>query len=142
MTVTAIYDEAILSDLHKDARGYRPREFFWTRWKEMTVEERNAEWQMLCDEVDQSIEDDRAREQAALESYEASLANLMASGAATREIAIEWLVESLYGPDHLWQDAGEVCYHLGLSYTMDKEFKPWFDRVMKPRWTEKFKEWG
>lgn len=141
MTI-AQYDEAILSDLHKDARGFRPREFFWNRWNEMTVEEKNAEWLMLCNEVDQSIEEDRAREAAALASYEASITNLMEAGASDRATAIEWLVESLYGPDHLWQDAGEVCYHLGLSYSMDKEFQPWFDKVMKPRWKEHTKDWG
>lgn len=139
---TAQYDEAILSDLYKDAHGYRPRELFWEMWKGMTVEERNAEWQMLCDEVDQSIEEDRAREEEARLSYERSLTELQAAGAPDRATAIEWLVDSLRGPDHLWQEPGEVCYALGLPYSMDKEFKPWYDKVMRPRWEEHTKDWG
>jgi hypothetical protein len=142
MTATARYDESIISDLYKDATGSRPRELFWNRWNEASEEERNTIWDGLCRDVEDSIEEDRAREREAVASYEARLVELQELGAPDRETAIAWLVDSLRGPDHLWQEPGEVCYELGLPFSMEKEFKPWYDRVMKPRWDEKFKEEG
>lgn len=137
MTTTPIYDEELLSDLHKGARGYRPREMFWIRWKDMTVSERNAEWQTLCEEVEASTEEDRAQERAAVASYEGRLEELQELGALDRETAIAWLIDSLRGPDYCWQDPDEVCYDLGLPFTMRTEFQGWYDRVMKLRWANR-----
>ena len=142
MTTTAHYDEAILSDLFKDANGFRPRELFWSNWNASTVAERNTIWDSLLADVERSIAEDKAQDEAAIMSYEHSLSELMAAGAPDRAAAIEWLVGSLREPDHLWQGAGEVCWALGLPYRMEAEFQPWYDRVMKPRWEEEMKGWG
>lgn len=129
----AIFDESILSDLYKDAYGVRPREPFWVMWFNLTIEEKNETWNRILADLETSIEEDKAREEEARISFEKSLADLQAAGAKDREQAIEWLVESLRGPDYPWQEPGEVCYALGLSYSMEKEFEPWFERVVKPR---------
>lgn len=119
-----IYDEQILSDLHKDARGFRPREYFWSSWNSMTVEERNDEWRHLLLELEQANADEADRQARAIDRYEASIAELINSGAADRSQAISWLLDSV--DDHGFNgDAGYACFLLGLPYSMEAEFEPY-----------------
>ena len=48
------FDEQTLSDLHKDARGFRPRgEFFWSNWTAADADGKQAIWDGLIRELDQ-----------------------------------------------------------------------------------------
>ena len=50
------YDEAIVSDLHKDAYGFRPREGFWNHWNLSTHDEKQEMWDGLLRLVALAIE--------------------------------------------------------------------------------------
>ncbi len=41
------YDELIVSDLHKDAYGYRPREWFWEQWDAYSDDDKKIVWDNL-----------------------------------------------------------------------------------------------
>lgn len=40
-------EESVLSDLHKDAYGHRPREGFWKSWRAMSRQEKEIEWNRI-----------------------------------------------------------------------------------------------
>jgi hypothetical protein len=118
------FSDLLVSDLHKDARGGRPREGFWAAWNSYSDAEKQAEWDSLIRELESSMEDDARQEAFAIASFEKAVAASIAIGAGTRETAIRWVVESLnlsdsdkmYGADY-------VCYLLGLPYKFQAEFK-------------------
>lgn len=115
------YDEDTVSDLHKDAYGYRPSATFWSQWKAMTPAEKQAEWEYLCNVLEDSIEHERNREKLAIESFEKRVAETIESGAGNRATAIRWILqaEGLAGEE----DLGYVCYQLGLPYDYENKFK-------------------
>lgn len=47
------FDDQCVSDLHKDAFGFRPTERFWNKWEEMTPAQKQAEWDYICLEADE-----------------------------------------------------------------------------------------
>lgn len=118
------FDEQTVSDLHKDARGWRPREYFWERWEAASPAEKQEIWDGLIGELESELAREKAQQERAIASYEATLAELMQYGAKDRETAKRWYLDSLnlsdmdvrYGADY-------VCYELGFPYSMKGEFE-------------------
>jgi hypothetical protein len=105
------YDEQILSDLHKDARGFRPGEQFW------------ASWDGLCQEVEDSIRQEQQQQARAQAAWEADIQRLIEIGAGDRATAIRWDMEAMdarHG-DHF--DAGYYCYLRGIGYGLEHEIR-------------------
>jgi hypothetical protein len=69
-------------------------------------------------EVEESIEEDRAREEQAMAELETYIQNWIDIGAKDRDTAIRWILDSV---DH-GGDFGYACYLLGLPYKMENEF--------------------
>ena len=47
------FSEELLSDLHKDARGFRPRsEWFWNNWNTSNDDGKQAIWDNLVEELE------------------------------------------------------------------------------------------
>ena len=112
------FDEQIVSDLHKDARGYRPDAYFWEEWNQCGDHTRQAMWDNLLVELEREIERERAAEEAALEQFEQLIADTIQFGAADAETAIRSILEGedftgfdlAYGADY-------VAWHFGMSYS-------------------------
>lgn len=92
--VQPIYDERILSDLHKDARGFRPGQTFCDDWKAATVAERNATWSSLIAELQAEQEREAADQRLALARFEALISKTIELGAGSRQAALRWLIEA------------------------------------------------
>lgn len=111
------FDSNIVSDLHKDARGFRPSEYFWEEWTQCGDDNRQAMWDSLCQELEDTMAEDARREAAALENFRAQIAAMRKLGAETDQQAIKWIFHSenldrydlAYGADY-------VAYHFGMSY--------------------------
>lgn len=72
------FNSDLVSDLHKDAYGFRPSPDFWDMWKNgLTDEGRQAEWDYLCKKVEQDIEREKAEALAAVEEFDAELASIL-----------------------------------------------------------------
>ncbi len=111
------FDEMIVSDLHKDARGYRPSEYFWEEWTQCGDDNRQAMWDSLLRE----LEDEMARQKDAYARAEIEfhqrVQGAMLIGAADEVTAIRWILEAeglskfdlAYGSDY-------VAFHFGLPY--------------------------
>jgi len=63
------FDDNIVSDLHKDARGFRPSEYFWEEWTQSPDNAKQQIWDSLCIEMEQSMEEQKAAEAAALVEF-------------------------------------------------------------------------
>jgi hypothetical protein len=112
------FDENIVSDLHKDARGFRPSEYFWEEWSQCGDENRQTIWDSLLKELEEEIEASKQAEALALAVFNARMDEAFELGAPSNEDAIRWILEGeklsefdlAYGADY-------VAFHFGLSYS-------------------------
>lgn len=81
----------IISDLHKDARGYRPSQYFWEGWKELSDEGQKEIFDMLAEELEIREQDEREMEQRAIKTFEARIADVIKLGAGNRQTALRWI---------------------------------------------------
>jgi len=111
------FDENTVSDLHKDARGFRPTEYFWEEWTQCGDDNRQAMWDSLCQELEDTMAAERdAYARAELEFHQ-RVQGAMLLGAADELTAIRWILEAeqlteydlAYGSDY-------VAFHFGLPY--------------------------
>ena len=121
MTATYTFDDSIVSDLHKDAYGCRPRGDFWSRWTAASQDEKQAIWDDLIDCARETARLEKQREERQVELFEVRVLFTMESGAATRADAIRWIIQAEGMEDEY--DMGYVCYCLGLPYSYEDEFR-------------------
>ena len=120
--MTYTFDENLVSDLHKDARGSRPSESFYEIWNSGSDFDKQCIWNNLLTQLDVTDKEEQAREQSAIASFEQHIASLE-SISNSREQSIRWIVEGLgltesdklYGSDY-------ICYKLGLPYSYATQF--------------------
>ena len=117
------FDATLVSDLHKDARGFRPSGAFMDLFRESSDEGKQQIWDGLCREVEDELARERAEEALAVESFERGVTAALLLGAADRETAIRWVVEGLELSDaDLMYGGTYVCFELGLPYSMSGLF--------------------
>lgn len=122
--MTYTFDENIVSDLHKDARGFRPREYFWAEWNNSNDFDRQAIWDGLCRELSETMDRERQAEARAALALTERLEQMYELGATSEVQALQWIMEAeefddydiQYGPSYF-------CYHFGLSYSAVNEFR-------------------
>jgi hypothetical protein len=103
-------------DFYKDVHGIRPR---WFNYDEMTEAELEAALDQLGKESEIQAKIEAEAEAIATDKVEARIADLIQSGAKTREVAVKWILEA-EGAD---QDAEYGCFLLGLPYGYFKEIQ-------------------
>lgn len=111
---TWTFDESIVSDLHKDARGYRPCGDFWTMWKEALPAAKQMIWDNLLVELDAAIEREHNEEKAALASFETYL-NGFIYHAKDEITALRWMTDGVR-IEHS-QDIEGWVYDQGILFT-------------------------
>ena len=122
--MTYTFDEKLVSDLHKDVYGFRPMATWWDCWNFQDDEGKQAAWNVLIDELEETLDREASEKVAAINSLEQEIANALDLGAASREIAVRWVVESMcltewdlaYGGEH-------ICYMKNLPYSMAPMFE-------------------
>jgi hypothetical protein len=118
-----IYDENILSDLYKTARGWRPSSYYWEAWKSMSVEEKNAEYLRLSEEAARAILEEKEAELAAQNVWEFNVRHNTAAGISRRDF-IRWDMEA-HGTD-------DVGYYLWMNGIHSTEFVERISREVSP----------
>lgn len=117
------FDENIVSDLHKDARGYRPREYFWKEWKDSNDFDRQAIWDGLTNELNVEMARERQAQLNAEIKMHQRIQGVMLVGAKDEVQALKWIMEAEEFSDiDLQYGASYFCFHFGLSYSAEKEF--------------------
>ena len=86
------FDENIVSDLHKDAYGFRPGEYFWADWDALDADGKQRIWDNLLDDLERALENEREYQQEAISNLEGLVQFTMSSVAGcTREDALRYL---------------------------------------------------
>lgn len=109
---TYTFSDELISDLHKDAMGFRPGEAFWGFWATASDDEKQAEWDSLCKWMEKEVEREKAEQAAAIEKFEKHVTNVICMGAGDRETALRWIMDS----SNCEGDWDYMCYHHGLPY--------------------------
>jgi len=118
MTTTYTFDAQIVSDLHKDARGFRPREGWWATWNEAADDRKQVIWDNLLEELRCTMDEEARREAEALARFETRVTETLALGAGDRTTAIRWILQGMdLSETDLAYGADYVCWSLGLSYS-------------------------
>ena len=107
------FDENIVSDLHKDAYGFRPGADFWSDWKNASSNTKQKVWDDLLVDLEHSIERDRAEANAAAEEFMLRIEKMNEYGAADYETALRWIVDA-EGPFENDQDIEHFVWKQGL----------------------------
>ena len=128
------FDEQIVSDLHKDARGYRPTEYFWEEWSQCGDDTRQSMWDNLLEELAaETARQKDAYARAEIEFHQ-RVQGTMLAGAKDELTAIRWILEAeqlskfdlAYGSDY-------VAWHFGLPYKgeFDQQIQTVIDAMTK-----------
>lgn len=115
------FDENIVSDLHKDAYGYRPREGWWNMWAAFNADQKQSLWDEMCDDMEESIREQERYHEECLARFEKRIADAKELGASDDVTAVRWILE---GDDIVDWDTDYISYRLGLSYQ-----NPWKETI-------------
>lgn len=118
------FDEQIVSDLHKDARGFRPSQSWWEMWNESHPSRKQEIWDALGEELSETMDRERQAEARAALALTERLEKMYELGATSEVQALKWIIEAeefddydlRYGPSYF-------CFHFGLSYSAANEFR-------------------
>ena len=121
--MTYTFDTNIVSDLHKDARGFRPNQYWWQQWTMCSDRQKQIMWDSLCDELDAEIEHTKKEQAKAGFDLCERIEKMYELGAKTEAQAIQWIIEAEEFSDmDLQYGADYFCYHFGLNYNAKNEF--------------------
>lgn len=103
------FDDKIVSDLHKDAYGFRPSSYFWSQWMAGTDDEKQALWDNLLIALERSIQEEKDAHAAAELRFAEMIRKNIALGAADELTAVRWIldaeelsdVDMMYGSDYV-----------------------------------------
>lgn len=110
------FSNELVSDLHKDAFGYRPSADFMDMWNNgLSDEGRQAEWDYMVKVMKESIEEDKIREQYALEDFEHKLKLTMSTHKIDQETALRWMIQP-YRVENS-QDIEHWVWEYGILFT-------------------------
>jgi len=118
------FDERIVSDLHKDARGFRPSVYLWDQWNLASNDQKQVIWDSLGEELAREIELEKRLQKQAYFSLMNRIDETLALGAGNVITALKWIMEAEQFDDYdLQYGADYFCYHFGLAYS-DKNLLP------------------
>lgn len=122
------FDERTVSDLHKDARGFRPSAWWWDSWRIADMDAKQTIWDNLLNELEAEMARARSAEEAAASAFEVRLRDVIDLGAGNEETALRWILEGeAFDEIDLCYGGSYACFHFGLPYSM----APRFEKVMK-----------
>ena len=75
--MTYTFDENIVSDLHKDAHGFRPDAAWLLGWKNSTDDQKQSIWDHLCEELEANMAAEKQAEAQALNEFRAEIRDVM-----------------------------------------------------------------
>jgi len=119
------YSSELVSDLHKDARGFRPSQDFWDVWKMASDDLRQDMWDDLLVDLKLSMAEEERAQKRAVDTFEASMELIQLTMDLDRDAALVRYVEGLGLSKYDLMYGGEyVCYHCNFPYSMAAMFEP------------------
>lgn len=129
------FDENIVSDLHKDAYGFRPRGMFWTAWDQMSDAEKQAEWDSLLLALELELEREEEAKVAAEDRWHRMVIEAMKATGGSEEDVIRWLWDAECIDDPNSQDIEMFAWELGIIHTeTGRDVIKTLTRILKPKY--------
>lgn len=88
------FSNDIISDLHKDARGYRPTQGFFDMWNESSDDTKQEVWDMLCEEMEYNQKEEARHEAENLVKFRELIRSVMNTASCNWKVALRYLVDS------------------------------------------------
>ena len=109
------YSDELISDLHKDARGFRPHEAFYEGWTQSDDDNKQAIWDGLCREMGRRQEVEARHEAYLLAKFKEEVQTHIDNGAGDRQTALRWMTqnETFYHS----QDVEHWVWKQGILFT-------------------------
>ncbi len=105
---------SLWSDLHKDAYGFRPRD--WDRVNALSDEQLSEEFNSMSAYLDQIMDEEKVAKANAARVFEARVLEVIDAGAKDRASAIRWIAEAEDANHGGHIDLGFLEYLLRLPY--------------------------
>ena len=115
--------ENTISDLHKDAWGYRPSQGFWVRWNCATDDAKQKIWNDLIDDM---VANDQAEAKAKKENASKLFLRIKETcklGASNYRTAIRWILDADELEHDQYYEGGQFAWEYNLAYRHKKLFK-------------------
>ena len=110
------FDDNIISDLHKDARGFRPCEYFWEEWTQSPDDVKQKIWDNLIDEMNRAMEQQKKDEAAALVEFRKTVAAQMQFCGVKWTKAVEYLADAEDNDVDCDQDFDYFLWKQGIGF--------------------------
>jgi hypothetical protein len=125
MSKTYTYSAELVSDLHKDARGFRPSQDFWDVWNIANDDVRQSIWDDLLVDLKLSMAEEERAQKRAVDTFDATMELIQLTMDLDRDAALVRYVEGLGLSKYDLMYGGEyVCYHCNFPYSMAAMFEP------------------
>lgn len=129
------FDETIVSDLHKDAYGFRPRSPFWNNWERISDVEKQAEWDSLLVALDHEMEREAAEKVAAEQRWQENIRTVTETTGASEEDAVRWLWDAEDVSEPNSQDIESFVWQQGLLFTdTGRKLVVQLTQILKPEY--------
>jgi hypothetical protein len=125
-------DFSCLSDVFKDAYGYRPDVDYMKWFAALDIASQKQEWDFLNDRIVESINKDSARETAQKAKWETHIAKLMADNNVDQATALRWDMDAIGAQMGGYRDAGYYCFLWGIAYSIANEIRALVPEVQIP----------
>lgn len=106
----------LISDLYKDAYGFRPANEYLRNYASLSKEEQQEEDAYLQNIVDRSIEEERAQREHSYNVWFNSVSQIATSNNVSLGTAIRWDMEAHDATMGGELDVGYYCYKTGIGY--------------------------
>ena len=109
------YSDDIISDLHKDAYGFRPSQRFFYDWDTYTPAEKQECWDTMCRDMEQAAAEEKLHAENCVARFEDRVKDVIGLGAGDRTTALRWIAqqETFY----YIQDAEHFVWEQGILFT-------------------------
>ncbi len=115
--------ENTISDLHKDAWGYRPSQGFWVRWEASNDDAKQKIWNDLIDDMVKNDEEEAKIKAENASKLAKRIKEACQLGAKNYRTAIKWILEA----DELEEDKSyqgdQLCWEFDIPFKHKKLFK-------------------
>lgn len=109
--------DTYLSDMHKEAHGFRPRHY--KEW--WTAEELEEKRNLLQNDIENTMKREKYAEKEAVKKFKTLIKETIGYGASDRTTAIKWLVQG-EGLDWNAYDLKYFFWGHGLSYELQNRW--------------------
>lgn len=87
------FSNDIISDLHKDARGYRPTQGFFDMWNESSDDTKQEVWDMLIQEMEYNQKEEARIEAHNLVKFRKLIRSVMNTASCNWKVALCYLAD-------------------------------------------------